>query len=82
MAAHQVWHLQRKADLPADAFFRFDLVDDLRLGFVEDLQRGMAHVQDERLTTIVVPDGGRLDPEPITIELYQAFIVASCECDA
>ena len=66
----------------ADAFSRFDLVDRLRLGFVEDFQGSMTHIQDERLATIVVPDGGWLDPKAVTVELDQTFIVASGEGNA
>src|SRR5688572_21391831 len=78
----QVWHLQRKADRPADTFSRFELVDDLGLSFVEQLEGGPAHIEDKRFAAIVVPNGSGFDSESITVEFHQAFIITGCERDA
>ena len=71
----QVRHLHGKADLPADAPLRFDLVDRLRLGFVKDLQRGMAHIQDQRAPLAVIPELGGGQSEAVTIEFHRAFVI-------
>jgi hypothetical protein len=77
----QVGHLKGKADLPADALFRFDLVDRLRLGFVKDLQGGMAHIEDQRPTLTVIPELHGFNSKSVTIEFYRAFVVAGGKCD-
>lgn len=78
----QVRNLKCKPDLPADASARFDLVDGLCLCFVENLQGGLAHIEDQRPALAVVPKLRRLDPESLTVEFYRSFIIAGGECDA
>ena len=60
----QIRDLQRKPDLTADATSGFKLIDYLRLPLIEELERGSAHLEDQRPAAVVVPEGGRLDAQP------------------
>src|SRR5688572_12282629 len=75
----QVRHFKCKADLPADSLFCFDLVNGLGLCFIEDLQHGIAHIEDQCPTSTVIPDCGGFNSESITIEFYRSFIITACE---
>lgn len=77
----QVGDLQGKADLSAEAFPCFERVDRLGLGFVEEFEGGASHVNDERVTVSVVPDGGWFDAESVAVEFHRAFEVFYCEGD-
>lgn len=60
--------LQAQADSPADEFPRFQLVNHLRLPFVEQFKRSFA--------AIVVPDRSGFDAESLAVELSEAFVFA------
>src|SRR5687767_12599720 len=75
----QVQHFKCKAYLPADALFRFDLVNGLCLYFIEDLQGGIAHIEDQRPASTVIPDCSGFNSESITIEFYRSFIITGRE---
>lgn len=77
----QVGHLQGKADLSAEAFPCFERVDGLGLGFVEEFEGGASHIEDERVTVSVVPNGGGFDAESVAVEFHRAFKVFYGECD-
>lgn len=78
----EVRHLHCKADLPADALACLELVDRLCLCLVEDLQGGAANVEYERLSLAVIQDGGRLEAEPVAVELHRARVILGRERDA
>jgi hypothetical protein len=46
----------------------FQLVNDLCLSFVKELECGFAHIQDQCLAAIVVPDGSGFYAKTFAIE--------------
>lgn len=78
----EVWHLQREADLPADTFPRFQLVNHLRLSLVEQFERGLTHFEHECAPAVVVPDGGGFETKSVAIKFDEALIVAGGDGDA
>ena len=69
----QVRHLKRKADRSADAPAYFELVDGIRLLFVEDLQGRPAQVEHQSPSLILGPDLRWLEAEPFSVESGQAL---------
>jgi hypothetical protein len=78
----QIWNLERKPDLSANPLCRFQFVNGACLRFVEQLQCGFAHIQDQCTTLAIVPESGRFKTKPITIELDQPLIVTRGYCNA
>ena len=54
----QAGHLQCKANLPADAFSHFELVNHLRLPFIEQFERGLSHFEHKRASPVIVEYSG------------------------
>src|SRR5687767_9836748 len=75
----QVRNLQGKADLSAYAPPGFQLVDNLGLAFVKQFHCGSAHIEDQGLAAMVIPNGGWFEPESLAVELDQSFIFFGCE---
>ena len=49
---------------------------------VGELEAGIAEPEQDRLSTTVVLNGGRLDSRAFTIELYEPLIIFGCNGDA
>ena len=77
----QVRHLQREPNRSAEALARFDLVNRMGLFFVEYLERGLAHIEDDGPPLIARPDLRGFKPEAGAIESHEAFIVAGGQRD-
>ena len=58
-----------------EALAHFNLVDGLRLRFVEDFQRGAPQIQDRRVTFPVLPELRGFDAKADGVELEQAFVI-------
>ena len=77
----QVGYLKREPNLAADPPAHLDLVDRTGLGFVEDLERGPAQVEQRCSTAIVRPQLRRCDAEAVAVETPKRLVVGSRDGD-